>query len=337
LPKAVINQTSDRGPTLSVIVPTRNRPESLKRTVAHLGDQDLPRSRYEVIVVDDGSTPPVEMEGLGDSRVRLLRRSGGERSAARNGGAEIARGEILVFVDDDITAEPGFLAAHLAGHRDWPGTLIVGAVHLPRGTASTPFGAFRVRLEQAGVPTDRGPVAAPNLCTAQNMSLSSEHFRELGGFAVGMSSGEDQDFALRHSAAGGRIVYLPEAAVTHEDPVADIRSYCRRHEWGAEYMIPFLLRHPEWPDNQERREANGPVNWRRDTPARVTKKLMKYLLGVGVARALLFAAIDALEKLPERHVLDTLYRLALGVHLQRGFRRGWARQVRLAEEAVRTR
>jgi glycosyltransferase involved in cell wall biosynthesis len=334
---AAMTEDPDRLPTLSVIVPTRNRPESLRRTVARLCDQDLPRSLYEVIVVDDGSAPPAEAEGLGNSRVRLLRRSGGERSAARNGGAEIAHGRILVFIDDDITAERGLLTAHLAGHQDWSGALAVGAVHLPRSIASTPFGSFRMRLEQAGAPTVRGPVAIPNLCTAQNMSLSSEHFRELGGFAVGMSSGEDQDLALRHSAAGGRIVYLPDATVTHDDPAVDIRSYCRRHEWGAEHMIPFLLRHPEWPDNQERLEANGPVNWRRDASARVIKKLMKSLLAAGMARALLFAAIDALERFPERHTLDALYRLALGVHLQRGFRRGWARQAGVDDEVPRLR
>jgi GT2 family glycosyltransferase len=335
---AAMTQGSNRSPTLSVIVPTRNRPESVRRTVAHLRDQDLSPSHYEVIVVDDGSKPPVEREGLEGPLVRLLRRAGGERSAARNSGAGIARGELLLFIDDDITAERGFLTAHLAGHRDWPGALAVGAVHLPPGIAGTPFGRFRVHLETAGTPTISGPVESPTFCTAANMSIARARFRQLGGFDPEIISAEDQDLALRHVGSGGRIVFLADARVIHEDSAVDVRAYCRRHEWGAEQMVPFVLRHPERRENLQRIRVNGPVRWRSDPPLRIVMKLSKTLLSSRAGNAVLFAVTAFFEaRRPASRTLEALYRLALGVHLQRGFQRGWVRQARLDEEAARAR
>jgi glycosyltransferase involved in cell wall biosynthesis len=323
---------------LSVIVPTRNRHGSLRRTVAHLCDQDLPSSRYEVIVVDDGSTPPVEANDLGRAEVRLLRRAGGERSAARNSGAEVARGEILLFVDDDITAQRGLLTAHLTGHRTWPGALAVGAVHLPPAIAETPFGLFRVRLEGADSPVASGPVESPTFCTAANMSISRARFTQLGGFDSGLISAEDQDLALRHVGCGGRIVFVADAPVIHEDVAVDARTYCRRHEWGAEQMVPFLRRYPDRLENVQRVRVNGPLRWGDDSPSRVLKKLSKSLLGTRAGSAALFAATDVLEFWrPGSGLLRALYRLALGVHLQRGFRRGWARQAGFDDEASHVR
>ena len=69
------------------------------------------------------------------------------------------------------------------------------------------------------------------------------------GFDAVLASSEDQDLALRHTATGGRIAFVPEARVVHCDSALDIRSYCRRAEWGAEHMIPFCRRYPDWPAN----------------------------------------------------------------------------------------
>jgi glycosyltransferase involved in cell wall biosynthesis len=210
---------------LSVIVPTRDRPAPLRRTLTGLANQDLEPSGYEIIVVDDGSEPPVTVAELCDSpALRVVRLEHGERSAARNAGAAHATGRTLVFIDDDILLEKGALAAHLAAHREWPGALVVGSVRLPEALTQTPFGAFRQRLELEGLPQRRGPVAQPNLCTAQNMSISKDQFLKLGGFDRFIVSAEDQDLALRHSAAGGTIVFLPEAVAVHNDSNWDLRS-----------------------------------------------------------------------------------------------------------------
>ena len=94
-------------------------------------------------------------------------------------------------------------------------------------------------------------------------------------------------------------------------------------------MAPFFHRYPAWPENQERRAVNGPISWRRDPPGRILKKAGKQLLGVPPVLEGLLRFVDRLEeRSPSSRMLARLYHLALGVHLQRGFRRGWAAATR---------
>jgi glycosyltransferase involved in cell wall biosynthesis len=312
-------------PVISAVVPTRNRPDKLRRTIECLRQQTLPHAAYEVVIVDDGSEPQVRNEWTGESLVlRILRLTHSERSVARNRGAEHASGAVVAFVDDDVQVSPVFLQAHVDAQEDWPGALAVGPVSLPDSVLATPFGRFRVQLERDGIPEERGPVATPNLCSATNMSLNRRRFLHLGGFDQNFVSAEDQDLALRHSKRGGRIVFIPEATALHDDDNLDIRTYCRRSEWGAARMIPFWRRHNELPDNQLRSEINRPIRWRGDSPRLLLRKSLKAALAWGPALETLFAITSLVERVSSSNTdLSFLYRLLLGVHLQRGFRRGW--------------
>lgn len=94
-------------PLLSVIVPVHNGAPVLPRSLAALAASDLPREFWELIVVDDASADnTVELAaGLADTIARLGHRPLGP-SYARNRGAEIAQGEILVFLDADVSVHP---------------------------------------------------------------------------------------------------------------------------------------------------------------------------------------------------------------------------------------
>jgi len=310
---------------ISVVIPTRNREAALGRVLSSLRDQTLDAPAYEVLVVDDGSDPPVHCAGwAGDPVFRLVRLPHVERSAARNHGAREATGEILVFMDDDMLAGRNLLEAHASAQAEWPDALAVGEITLAAETLRTPFGRFRGGLETSAVPPSRGPVSRPHFATAANMSISRNRFLTLGGFDAHIVSSEDQDLALRHSAAGGTIVYLPEATAVHDDSATSLREYCRRAEWGAEHMAPFCRRYPAWPDNQLRRTVNGPVSWSEDPPRLILWKAGKHLLGWPPLLALLLAVVERVEAhAPSSSLLASLYRLALGIHLQRGFRKGW--------------
>lgn len=309
---------------ISVIIPTRNRPERLSKTLEGLLRQDLSRSCYEIIVVDDGSTPPVSLNTNDQLEAcALIRLEGVERSAARNRGAAIAFGEIVLFLDDDMAVRPDFLSVHLRGHEQWPGALIVGGVRLPDETQATPFGRFRQRLEQRDTPRLPGPSANRNFCTAANMSIGRDVFAELGGFDIGISSSEDQDLALRHKARGGEIVFLPAAEAIHWDHSLDIRGYCRRAEWGSRNMIPFRERYPKLPDNVERNRVNGPLHLKGEPVLQSTRKLVKRALSTEPIVAVLFGIASLLERTaPNTRALDRAYRLLLGAHILRGYRNG---------------
>jgi GT2 family glycosyltransferase len=118
-------------PRLSVIIPTHNRPEKLAETVRSLQNQTLASADYEIILVDDGSVPPVRLTQTTDHpSCTLIRLEGLERSAAGNAGARTARCELLVFVGDDLSQATGFLEAHWQAHQTWPDVLLVGAIRL---------------------------------------------------------------------------------------------------------------------------------------------------------------------------------------------------------------
>jgi len=104
----------------SIVIPTRNRRKVLERTLKYLFLQDYPPDQYEIIVIDDGSTDGThEMVKAQESPCRLVCLRHEERkgqAAARNWGIREARGEVVIFIDDDIFCPPQFLGEHVKYH-----------------------------------------------------------------------------------------------------------------------------------------------------------------------------------------------------------------------------
>jgi GT2 family glycosyltransferase len=161
------------------------------------------------------------------------------------------------------------------------------------------------------------------------MSMARRQFLQLGGFDEALISAEDQDLALRHSEAGGTIVFLPEAVGIHRDEALDVRSYCRRVEWGSRHIVAFCRKHPAWPDNIAREQVNGPLRWAREPMAQSVRKAGKRLAGLRPILELLFAGAAVVERVaPGSPVLERIYRVLLGVHIYRGFRYGASHSMR---------
>jgi glycosyltransferase involved in cell wall biosynthesis len=103
---------------LSVVIPTYNRLPILRKCLAALEDQQLaaPIQRYEVVVVDDGSTDDtvhwLDANATRLPHVRLIRQEHGGPAEGRNRGVEAAHGDVIVFIDSDLVVTPGFLVAH---------------------------------------------------------------------------------------------------------------------------------------------------------------------------------------------------------------------------------
>lgn len=101
---------------ISVIIPTRNRAAFLERTVTSVVHQTLPESKFEVLLIDNGSTDGTEeivrtLQKRAGAKIQYFRVSEPGLHVGRHLGAEKAKGEILTFVDDDIVATPGWLEA----------------------------------------------------------------------------------------------------------------------------------------------------------------------------------------------------------------------------------
>jgi glycosyltransferase involved in cell wall biosynthesis len=114
----------------SVVVPTWNKAAYLELTLASLLHQSFDRSRYEVIVVDDGSSDAtntiLEYFAAQAWNFRAISQANAGRSAARNAGVRAARGKITIFIDDDCLCDHHLVAAHVACHAGASNKAVMG-------------------------------------------------------------------------------------------------------------------------------------------------------------------------------------------------------------------
>src|SRR5436305_5803487 len=102
---------------VSVVIPTHDRPEGLARLLAGLHRQTVAPARFEVIVVDDGSSEPAVVDS-GELWVRVLRHEQPRGpAAARNSGWRAASGDIVAFIDDDCVPSERWLEEVMAATR----------------------------------------------------------------------------------------------------------------------------------------------------------------------------------------------------------------------------
>jgi glycosyltransferase involved in cell wall biosynthesis/peptidoglycan/xylan/chitin deacetylase (PgdA/CDA1 family) len=201
---------------LSVVVPTYNRASLLGRCLDALAAQEDPGAELEVVVVDDGSsddTPRVLERYASFLPLRSERQPNAGQPAALNRGIELARGEICVFLDDDVIAGPRFLAEHARAQRESGGAIALGnlSLQLPVRAGGLARYVGRWWAGQYGE-FERG-VRAPTFrsCYSGNVSVPRAALLEAGGFAEWLARSFDVELAWRLERAGLPIVFVPEA------------------------------------------------------------------------------------------------------------------------------
>ena len=204
---------------ISVIIPTYNEKGVFEECVESLGEQNL--SNFEIVVVDDGSTDSTfqvasELKIKKDSiasRVKLKIIHGAHlgAGAARNLGAKCAKGEILVFVDADMTFDAGFL-------KNLTAPITTGKT---KGTFSKDeyvsnwdnIWARCWNINEGWEPKQRHPANYPDFQPVFRAILKSE-FDRVGGFTPG---GYDDDWSL-YKKLGYEAENAPGALVYHKNP-----------------------------------------------------------------------------------------------------------------------
>ena len=207
-------------PAVSVVIPTYNRRDSLRRLLDSLAAQELPAAAFEVLVVDDGSSDGTR-EMLASLRLpfplSIHSQENAGPGAARNRGVQHARGALIVFLDDDVVAPPGLLAAHAARHAAGSNQVVIGPMLPPESWRRPAW----IRWEEDKLLRQyRAMERGEWECTARqfytgNASLSRALFREEGGFDVRLRRAEDVELAFRLARRGARFVYAAEAGVQH--------------------------------------------------------------------------------------------------------------------------
>jgi GT2 family glycosyltransferase len=213
----------------SVIVPTRDRPDALSRCLASLARLEYPHDRYEVIVVDDESAipPRAACDAVRDAmRVRLLGRRHAGPAATRNAGAASAEAPFLAFIDDDCTADPGWLAALARRLEENPACMVGGRIvnSLTRNAFSSASQNLVSHLYEYFNRDD------PRFFCSNNLATARAPFLAMGGFDADFpfAAGEDRDLCDRWHLAGHPMCYAEDAIIYHAHHL-DLRGFWRQH------------------------------------------------------------------------------------------------------------
>lgn len=233
--------SAQEGTVISVIVPAYNAEATLGDCLAALQAQSLNCDRYEVIVVDDGSTDRTA-EVARRYGVRLIRQSNAGPAAARNRGAQAARGEILLFTDADCEPASDWIERMLAPFR---APEVSGAKGVYR-TRQRELVARFMQLEYEDKYVRMSRQDHIDFVDTYSAAYRRDVFLANGGFdpLFPTASVEDQEFSFRLARKGYRLVFVPRAIVYHRHDTTP-GEYWRR-KFGIGYWKALLLRwHPE--------------------------------------------------------------------------------------------
>jgi GT2 family glycosyltransferase len=237
----------------SALIPTRNRRESLLRTLRALRGQRPGAFAFEVVVsfdrCTDGSADAVARE-FPEARAVVPTAPG--PSGALNAAARVANAPVLIFLDDDMEPVPGFVAAHVRAHCDASGLIAVAGRISPVVATRSPFAAgieafyrtFQGQFERGELV--KSPLGLPG----GNASIKADDFRAVGGIDERYEFAKwDFELAARLVERGFRLLYARDAAATTylqidaddmlsraEQRAASDVLLAREHPWCVPYL-----------------------------------------------------------------------------------------------------
>lgn len=224
----------------SVIVPAYNAEKTIRQCLKALLQQDFPKEQYEIIVVDDGSrdrTAEVAME----YPVRVMRQKHTGPAAARNKGAKITKGEILVFIDADCKSKDNCLST-LVGNFNSPDIAGVGGSY---ETGNKNYALARIIGYEIAIRHKRMPRFVDYL-GGFNCAYRKDVFQKADGFDESFieASGEDNDLSYRIFDMGYRLVFEPKAVVMHNHS-SRLIDYLRKQYQHAMWRVKLYRKHPK--------------------------------------------------------------------------------------------
>lgn len=217
-------------PSASVIIPTRNRLPALRACLAALAAQDMPADQFEVIVIDDGSSPPLpppEEFHPAPANLRIIHQPNAGPGAARNTGAAAARGRFLAFTDDDCLPSARWLPELLQTLDTHPDALSGGSTSngLPQFLGSS---ASQLIIDLVYEHFNADPRNA-RFFASNNMACGRDGYFAISGFdPLFRTASEDRDFCDRWLRSGRPLLASPAATIVHCHP-QNLAAFTRLH------------------------------------------------------------------------------------------------------------
>ena len=285
---------------LSVVICTWNRAGLLRRTLQQMGALAVPAgATWELIVVNNACTDDTDavLNEFPDLPLRRILEPAKGKSNALNRAVDEARGEYLLFTDDDVLVEPDWIAAYLAAFRRHPEAAVFGGPIRPWFEGTPPEWLVRVfhQVEFAFAALDLGPTPRPfgghDLPFGANLAIRTADHRAyrydpaLGPRPGRALRGEETVLVGRMLEDGKTGWWVPEARVRHFVPAArQTRRYIHEwyHGWGEYVARPAFRRTAEVASGGlgSRLFLGRPLwLWREMVEARVRYELRRRLAG----------------------------------------------------------
>ena len=227
-------------PAVSVVVPTYNRGDRIRECLDALRAQRTERP-YEILVVDDGSTDDTASVVQRCPPVRLIRQENAGPAKARNRGVAEARGDVVLFTDDDCVPEPDWIERMTTPFEDPRVAGVKGAYRTRQRALIARF----VQLEYEEKYDRLRRYRSIDFVDTYSAAFRRRVFLEAGGYDTDfpVASVEDQEFSFRLAAAGHDLRFVPEAKVwhTHVDTVA---AYVRKKFKIGYWKVRLLAKNP---------------------------------------------------------------------------------------------
>ncbi|HEY2475234.1 MAG TPA: glycosyltransferase [Candidatus Cybelea sp.] len=223
---------------------TYNRAALLERVLEACFDQTVPEQSYEIVLVDDGSTdetPSIveRAQSRATCSFTVVSQSNRGLAGARNAGIAAARGERIIFIDDDVIVLPNLVAEHLRSHAAHPQAIVRG-------------GAIEVDdLDVLPPPVWSITNYSGNFFWTTNVSVPLATILAVGGFNESFAEygWEDIDVGMRLRAAGVKAVFNPRALVYHFKPrprVDRVEAMVAQARAKARTAVALVRLHPHW-------------------------------------------------------------------------------------------
>ncbi|MRS01652.1 glycosyltransferase [bacterium] len=238
---------------VSIIVPTCNRSAILGDFLAALESQTYPKDRFELIIVDDGSTDDTETvvsSFMPSFQLVYFKQENRGPATARNKGIRNARGELILILNDDAIAAPDLIEQHVAAHAKYHDkkTIVLGSFPFAEAYLNTPLMHL---FQQSDILFQYSRMKAHERYDYRyfwtcNISIPHRAFSEAGFFDEDFRdpAGEDTELGYRLWDKGYSINYEPECRTQHAHSIPFI-NYCRRQITVGRNSILIAAKHPE--------------------------------------------------------------------------------------------
>ncbi len=321
-------------PTVSVIIPTYNRKDSLLRTLDSLSQQTYPVDRFEVIVVDDSTDEDTALalqDAQNDFTLRYVRGESSGAVGARNFGAARAEGEILLLLDDDILVEERYLEAMIGKLQADPASVVVASLELTSGTPDLVATPFLLASAATGPRHHAELLAGERSFTgvlAGAMAIRRDNYWAIGGMpGIGgdnRGAWTDVLFGYHAHQHGLKIQQCVEAIALHNDYASTaLQVQCRVIAKAAQEAPLLFSRYPDLRQHLPMFRDKGPIQWRNDPPRLIARKLARQ---VASSRPVMWAmerSVPILERrAPQSRLLPLFYRWIVSGYIYHGYRDG---------------